>query len=60
MYRPTWPQLYNCHKFEVVTTESMGLRKVDGFFLEFSTSNLGLIWVDLVVYQVPNFYYVWN
>ena len=31
------------------------------FFGEiFSSSNLGSVWFDLVVYQVSTFYYVWN
>ena len=27
---------------------------------DFFSSNLGLVWFDLVVYQVSTFYYVWN
>ena len=30
------------------------------FLRDFFSSNLGLVWFDLVVYQVSTFYYVWN
>ena len=30
------------------------------FLRDFFSSNLGSLWFDLVVYQVSNFYYVWN
>ena len=37
------------------------LRFFLSFFWEiFYSSNLGLLWFDLVVYQVSTFYYVWN
>ena len=29
-------------------------------FVEIFILNLGLVWFDLVVYQISTFYYVWN